>query len=105
VEDAHERRAGQGFAMTYFNYKHVRGTHSEAVYVGSTILGRVAVKTAWRPRLTVSPDGADLHYRAIGLGGEALAGVFSSRHDAAEALYEVAVASIEPNGDAGLHEA
>jgi aminopeptidase N len=91
--------------MTYFNYEHIRGTHSEAVYAGSTILGRVAVKSDWRSRLSVSLNGVDLRYRAIGLAGEALPGLFLSRHDAAEALYEVAHGAPEPNGAAGINEA
>jgi hypothetical protein len=95
---------GRGFAMTYFNFKHIRGTHSEAVYAGSTILGRVALKADWRSRLTVSLNDVNLHYRAVGLGGEVLPGLFLSRHDAAEALYEAANAAPEGNGRVGIDE-
>lgn len=88
--------------MTYFKYEHVRGTRSETVYAGSTLLGRVAVKPDWRSRLMVSPHGVTLRYRAVRLGGEALPRLFVSRHDAAEALYEVACMGAEANGAAAV---
>lgn len=91
--------------MTYFTYKHIRGTRSEEVYAGSTILGRVTVKADWRSRLTVSPKSVDL-YCAIGLGGDALPGLFLSRHDAAEALHAAARhASGADDGADAIHPA
>jgi len=86
--------------MTYFNYKHKRGTRGEAVYQGSTLLGRVAIKGDWRSRFTLSLTSVDL-YSAIGLGGDTLPGLFRSRHDAAEALYAMtSAASGEDEGTA-----
>ena len=81
--------------MTYFNYKHIRGTRSEEVYAGSTILGQVSAKVDWRSRLTVSPTNVT-YYCAVGVGGDALPGLFLSRHDAAEALHAVAHHSPDP---------
>lgn len=75
--------------MTYFNYKHIRGTRSEEVYAGTTGLGQVTAKVDWRSRLTVSPTSVT-HYCAVGLGGDLLPGLFLTRHDAAEALHAVA---------------
>jgi hypothetical protein len=75
--------------MTYFHFQPIRGTRDEAVYAGSTAVGRVGVKVDWRARLTVSDNAADLRYRAICMTGEVLPGLFASRHDAAEALYAV----------------
>jgi hypothetical protein len=83
--------------MTYFSYQRSRGTRGETVYAGSTRLGRVIVQKDWRSRLTLSPNGVDLLYRAVGLEGEALPGLFLSRHDAAEALNEVASPASEAN--------
>ena len=74
--------------MTYFTFKQVRRTRAEHAYVGSTLLGRVAVRTDWRSRLTLSAGPRT--YYATRLGGELLAESFPSRHDAAEALYEIA---------------
>lgn len=84
--------------MTYFNFRHIRGTHSDAVYVGSLLVGRIALKTDWRSRITVS-DTNIIRYRAVDVGGDALPVLFPSRHDAAEALYEVAHGA----SGAGLH--
>jgi hypothetical protein len=72
--------------MTYFTYRRIRGTRSDKVYVGSTFIGRVAVMPDWRSRLTLS-DTAEVHYRAVGVVGDKVPVLFSSRHDAAEALY------------------
>jgi hypothetical protein len=91
--------------MTYFAYKHIRGTRSEGVYAGSTLLGRVAVKANWRSRLLVSPNGVDLYYCAIDPDGDALPGSFLSRHDAAEALYEVARETSRADEGAAIPEA
>jgi hypothetical protein len=73
--------------MTYFTYRHIRGTRSERVYVGGTLVGRVASMTDWRARIAFS-DTAETHYRAVGVVGDVLPVAFPSRHDAAEALYE-----------------
>jgi hypothetical protein len=73
--------------MTYFTFRRVRGTRSVRVYVGSTLIGRVAAIPDWRSRLTLS-DTAELRYQAIGVVGDKLPLLFRSRHDAAEALYE-----------------
>jgi hypothetical protein len=73
--------------MTYFTYRRIRGTRSDRVYVGSTLIGRVAVMPDWRSRLTVS-DTVEVRYRAIGVVGDKYPVLFPSRHDAAEALYE-----------------
>jgi hypothetical protein len=75
--------------MTYFSFRHIRGTRSDAVYVGPMLVGRIALKTDWRSRITVS-DKNTIQYRATDVGGAALPVLFASRHDAAEALYEVA---------------
>ncbi len=84
--------------MTYFSYKRLRGTRSEAVYTGATLLGRVTVRADWRSRIGLGGRVGDL-YCAIGLGGEALPGLFPSRHDAAEALYDAARRqSVDPTG-------
>lgn len=82
--------------MTYFSFRHIRGTRGEGVYAGSILLGRVVVKSDWRSRLTVS-SGVDVYY-AVGLEGEALPGLFLSRHDAAEALYELACEEASEEG-------
>jgi hypothetical protein len=73
--------------MTYFTYRRVRGTRSVRVYVGSTLIGRVAVMPDWRSRFTLS-DTAEVRYRAVGMAGDKVPLIFASRHDAAEALYE-----------------
>jgi hypothetical protein len=71
--------------MTYFTFKQTRGTRGEQVYLGSSLLGRVAAQTDWRSRLTLAKKPK--MYCAMGLGGELVPGTFLSRHDAAEALY------------------
>lgn len=76
--------------MTYFNYRRVPGKRGDGVYAGSSLVGHVVVKADWRSRLTLGPTVES--YSAIGLGGEALPGLFRSRHDAAEALHAVATA-------------
>ena len=75
--------------MTYFSYRHIRFTRSEGVYVGSTFVGRVSVRTDWRSRLTIR-DTILTQYRATGLEGNELSELYPSRHDAAEALYAAA---------------
>ena len=75
--------------MTYFSYRHDFGTRGEAVYVGSRRIGRVIVKTDWRSRAMVSRTSVDL-YRAVRLDGTTFPTLFASRHDAAEALHDVA---------------
>jgi hypothetical protein len=72
--------------MTYFTYRHIRGTRSDKVYVGSTLIGRVAVMPDWRSRFTLS-DTAEVHYRAVDMVGDKVPALFPSRHAAAEALY------------------
>jgi hypothetical protein len=83
--------------MTYFNYRHIRGTRSDGVYVGTTLIGRVSAKVDWRSRLTVSQTSI-ISYRAVRLAGDELPVLYPSRHDAAEALYEAGHGS--PKADA-----
>lgn len=83
--------------MTYFSYRRVRGTRGEGVFEGSSFLGSVAQRRDWRSRLALSDASVDVYY-AIGPGGESLSGFFSSRHDAAEALYEFVT---EASGEEG----
>lgn len=73
--------------MTYFTFGRVRYSRAEEVYVGKTLLGRVVVQRDWRARLKLDLE-SPVAYNAIGLGGQALPESFTSRHDAAEALYE-----------------
>ena len=72
--------------MTYFSFRSARGTRGEDVYEGSTLLGRVKVLRDWRSRLTLRQSGGDV-FCATPLTGEAVPGLFPSRHDAAEALF------------------
>lgn len=72
--------------MTYFNFRSVRGSRGQDVYVRSTLVGRVSTKADWRSRLTLREATLPL-YQATAIGGEVLPGLFPSRHDAAEALY------------------
>lgn len=74
--------------MTYFDFRPTRGRRGTEVYVDDTLLGTVVVKADWRSRLTVSPTTDS--YRALTPDGEPIPGDFRSRHDAAEALYELA---------------
>jgi hypothetical protein len=72
--------------MTYFTYRRIRATRSDKVYVGSTLIGRVAVMPDWWSRFTLN-DAVEVRYRAVGVVGDQLPDLFPSRHDAAEALY------------------
>lgn len=73
--------------MTYFDYKRIRGSRGQRVYVGTTYVGRVDVVADWRARLSLNPSIDQ--YRAIDVNGDELPQLFPSRHDAAEALFEV----------------
>lgn len=83
--------------MTYFSFKQVRGSRAEEVYVGSMLIGRVAVKSDWRARLALTPASMDL-YRAVLQSGAALSELYRSRHDAAEALLEATRQQDGPRG-------
>lgn len=86
--------------MTYFTYKNARGKRGVGVYSGSTYLGQVFIKTNWKSRLTMGPN-TDL-FCATRLDGDALPEMFRSRHDAAEALYEVSDAATAGGPNVGV---
>lgn len=71
--------------MTYFSFRSARGSRGQDVFVRSTHIGRVSIKSDWRARLTLREAVIPL-YQATVLGGDALPDLFRSRHDAAEAL-------------------
>lgn len=89
--------------MTYFTFGRVRYSRAEEVYVGTTLLGRVVVQRDWRARVKLLEN--PIVYNAIGLGGQTLPESFTSRHDAAEALYDsVRAGSIVPDDLAARRE-
>jgi hypothetical protein len=74
--------------MTYFTYRHRRGSRGEDVYVGPTVVGRVTVRSDWRARLRLGAAPVDV-YLAVPRDGPPLPRTFATRHDAAEALHEL----------------
>jgi hypothetical protein len=74
--------------MTYFTYRHRRGSRGEDVYAGPTVVGRVTVRSDWRARLRLSTAPVDV-YLAIPPDGHPLPRTFATRHDAAEALHDL----------------
>lgn len=73
--------------MTYFNYRHIRCTRTDRVFVDSVLIGHVTTKIDWRERFSLA-DSITIHYRARRLNGDMLPRCYPSHHDAAEALYE-----------------